>query len=462
LKQELDVESSIILDKFQLRPYQAPIWDAIENKGYKKVIVVLPRRAGKDITLWNLAIRQCLRRVCLVHYVLPTYGQANRAIFSAISSTGDRFIDYIPPKLIKSINASEMKIVFKNNSVLQCVAGDSHNTSIRGTNPYMVVLSEYAYMDSDVYNTVSPILAGNGGIVVMASTPAGKNHFYVQYEVAKMIPSEWFVYHKTSEETKHISEEDLASERKRMSPELFAQEYNCSFNRGQDGAVYGRCLIDLKKANQITGVSYEPALLVHCAFDIGVNDATTIIWFQVAGGDSVIRIIDCYSNRGMGLDHYVEVLQSKPYWNRMGKMFAPHDIKVREWGGGAVTRYEMARQMGITFTVLDQIPLEDGIENVMRHFSKFWIDERKCKSLVDALENYFREWDEGRQIYKSKPVHNWASHYADCIRYMCQGLHLTTNSISSQEYDKKKNEAMYGGKPPLPYPFNTTRGGSYR
>jgi len=451
----LDVESVITLDKFMLRDYQIPIFDAIENKGYRKVIVVLPRRSGKDITLWNLAIRQCLKRVCLVHYVLPTYGQANRAIFSAISSTGERFIDYIPQKLVKSINTSDMKVVFKNNSVLQCVAGDTHNVSIRGTNPYMVILSEYAYMDGDVYNTVSPILAGNGGIVVMASTPHGKNHFWQQYMIAKEMP-DWFVYHRTVHDTHHIDEDDLESERKRMSPELFSQEYLCSFERGVSGAVFGYCLSELKKKNQITNVAYEPGLLVHCAIDIGLTkgNETTIIWFQTAGDGAVIRIIDCYSNKNLGLDHYVEIMQRKPYWGRMGKYFAPHDLAVREWGGGAVTRYEKARQLGIQFTILQQIDLEDGIENTMTHFPKFWIDQTNCKSLVDALENYYREWDEQKQVYKRKPVHNWASNYADALRYLAQSIHLTSNGITSEEFDKKRLEALMGGRKELPYPYN--------
>ncbi len=458
----LDVESVITLDKFLLRPYQVPIWDAIENKGYRKAIVILPRRAGKDITLWNLAIRQCLKKVCLVHYVLPTYGQANRAIFSAISSTGDRFVDYIPQALVKSVNSSEMKIVFKNNSVLQCVAGDTHNVSIRGTNPYMVILSEYAYMDADVYNTVSPILAGNGGIVVMASTPYGKNHFWQQYMIAKEMPNEWFVYRKNSEETNHIPQDDLEAERKRMSPELFEQEYMVSFERGVSGAVFGTCLEQIKKRNQITNIMYEPGLLVHCAIDIGVNDATTIVWFQTAGDGAVVRIIDCYSNNNLGLDHYVEILQKKPYWGRMGKFFAPHDLAVREWGGGAVTRYEKARQLGINFTILQQIDLEDSIENTMTHFPKFWIDQVNCKSLINALENYYREWDEKNQVYKRKPVHNWASNYADALRYMCQAIHLTSTSITSEDFDRKKMEALMGRQPNLPYPFNQTSGGNRR
>jgi phage terminase large subunit len=459
----IDTESAITLDKFNLRWYQEPIWDAIENKGYKKVIVILPRRAGKDITLWNLAIRQCLRKVCLVHYVLPERGQAKKVVFDAISSDGDRFIDYIPPKLIKSINNTEMKIVFKNNSVLQCVGGETHDKSIRGTNPYMVILSEYAYMKdgSAVYDTVSPILAGNGGIIVMASTPFGKNHFHMQYELAKILP-DWFVYFKTIKDTHHIPEEELESERRRMSPEKFAQEYMCSFERGQDGAVFGRCLVNLKQANQITNIAYEPGLLTHCAIDIGVHDATTMIWFQVAGGDSIIRIIDCYSNRGLGLDHYIGVLRSKPYWERMGKIFAPHDIKVREWGGGAVTRYEMARQMGVQFTVLDQIDLQDGLENVMRHFPKFWIDERKCTSLIDALENYYREWDEHLRKYKDKPLHNWASHYCDALRYLCQGLHLTNTGTTPEEFEKKRTQALYGNSRDLPPVFQQPRSQYYR
>jgi phage terminase large subunit len=440
----MNLEHKAHLNKFQCRWYQKPIWDAIENEGYRKVVVVLPRRAGKDICLWNLAIRQCLKEVCLVQYVLPTYGQANRAIFSAISSSGIAFLDYIPKGLIKSLNASDMKVVFTNGSVLQCVAGDSHDVSIRGTNPKMVILSEYAYMSGEVYNTVSPILAANKGIVVMASTPAGKNHFWHLMQIAKELP-EWFIWYKTVYDTQHIDDEDLAQEKKRMSPELFAQEYECSFERGVSGAVFGNCLAELKKNNQITHVAYEPGLLVHCAIDIGVKDATTIIWFQVVGDGTVIRIIDAYSNNGLGLDHYVEVMQKKPYWGRMGKFFAPHDLAVREWGGGAVTRYEKARQLGITFTILPQISIEDSIENAMTHFPKFWIDQTRAKSLVDAIENYYKEWDEEKKMYKPKPVHNWASNYCDALRYMCQAIHFTKRGMSAGEFDRKKQEALYGG-----------------
>lgn len=41
----LNVSTVIKLNKFSPREYQLPILDAIENKGYKRVLAILPRRA---------------------------------------------------------------------------------------------------------------------------------------------------------------------------------------------------------------------------------------------------------------------------------------------------------------------------------------------------------------------------------------------------------------------------------
>ncbi len=436
----MNVEDCIYLDKFLPRPYQQDIFNAIE-KGSKKIVIVWPRRSGKDITTWNIAIRQCLQKPCLVQYILPTFGQARRCIFEAIAIDGTKFLDFIPQRVIKKINVADQKIVFVNGSILQCLGGDTHDTSIRGTNPSLVVLSEFAYMNSEVYNTVRPILAANGGTVIFLSTPYGKNHFYHMIQQVKDQP-DWMVFHKKTSDIHHIPEEALEQERRLMSEELFAQEFECSFDRGVDGSYYGKYLHRIRENGQVTHVPWDPGLLVHCAMDIGVNDATTIIWFQTDTAINTIRIIDCYSNSGLGLDHYAHVLQEKKY--RYGKYFAPHDLMVREWGGGAITRYEKARQLDINFTVLEQITIADGIENVWTHFPKFWIDKEKCRSLINAIENYRREWDEQKQLYKNKPVHDANSHYADALRYLCQALHKTKKGLTSDEFEKKRAEVLYG------------------
>ncbi len=444
----MNVESQIVLDKFQLRWYQQEIWDRIEKEGYRKGIIVLPRRAGKDITAWNLAIRQCLKKICLVYYALPTYGQARKVIFDAITIGGIKFLDYIPPELIhQPINISEMKIRFKNGSILQLIGADSYETSLVGTNPFAIIFSEWARCNPRSYEFARPILAANGGWCLMVTTPFGKNHAWQTWKVAQEL-KDWFVVYKKTSEIQHISPEILEEERAQMSEDLFLQEYECSWERGISGMYYGLYLEQIRNNGQICPVAWEPGLLVHTAWDIGVNDATTIIFFQTTGDGTVIRIIDCHSNNNLGLDYYAKLIQDKPY--RYGKHFAPFDIAVREWGGGAVTRYEKARQIGLDFVTLPQNDLKDGIETVMTHFGKFWIDEKKCKSLIDALENYRREWDEDRRMYREQPVKSWANHYADALRYLCMALHKTKKGMTGQEFDQQRAQALYGHDPRLP------------
>lgn len=449
----MDVEIEVQLNQFSLRWYQKKAWDAIMNGETKRLLLISPRRSGKDFLCWNIAIRQCIRKTCLVFYVLPTYSQARKAIWDAIAIDGTKFLDYIPKQLVESINQSDMKVRFKNGSILQCISGDSYDTSIVGTNPYAVILSEFALMPSEIFAYIRPILAANGGWCIINSTPRGKNHLWHLYKLAQELPN-WIVIKQKTSEIGHIPADVLEEERRQMDAGLFEQEYETSFERGISGAYYGEYLDRLRLKGQITHVPYEPGIEVHVAFDIGVHDATTLIFFQVVGAGAVIRIIDAYSNNNLGLDHYVNYIKNKDYV--IGKYFAPHDIKVREWGGGAVSRFEMARQMGVHFELVPSVSVMDGIEMVWRNFSKFWIDESNCRSLIDALENYRKEWDDKRQMYTNKPVRSWASHYADCLRYVCLSLPQTERGMSSEEFEIMKAKALYGDSS-LPQVFKTMR-----
>jgi hypothetical protein len=73
-----------------------------------------------------------------------------------------------------------------------------------------------------------------------------------------------------------------------------------------------------------------------------------------------------------------------------------------------------------------------------------WIDETACAPLIKALENYRQEFDIKKKVYKSQPLHNWASHFADTMRYLCVNLPKTRDGLSAQELEKRYQEAMYG------------------
>lgn len=433
----MNVETQIKLDKFVPRSYQIPIMDALVNKGYRRVLAIMPRRAGKDMTAWNLCIKACLKKPCVIYYIFPTYAQAKKVIWDSITTSGERFLDYIPKELIESTNSQEMKIRFVNGSLLQLVGSDAYD-ALMGTNPQGVVFSEYALQDPRAYQYMRPILTANDGWALFISTPRGKNHMWELYNIAKQSP-DWFCYKLTLNDTNHIPLHLIEKEKQEMSEDLIQQEYYTSFEMGVEGAYYTKYIDRMRIKGQIGNVPWESSFKVHTAWDLGVRDSSVILWFQTIG--QTVRIIDYYEKNKEGLEHYINVLENKPY--SYGKHIAPHDIRVREFTSG-LTRIEKARQLGVKFTVADDVSIVDGIEAVRSMFSKTWIDETNCSGLIKALENYRQEYDIKKRVYNAQPLHNWASHAADAMRYLAVSLPKTKDSLSAEDLDRRREEATYG------------------
>lgn len=451
---KLNVEQNIILDQFQLRDYQKELYDAVFNHHIKRIILNWARRGGKDLTCFNLAVRWALSQRCSVFYAGETYGAIRQIIWENKTIDGIPFLEFIPASLIAKKNETRMRLELVNGSSIQFIGADSHKTSFRGSNPNLIILSEFGYYDDPtVLDTVTPILAANNGTLIIASTPNGKNAYFQLYQMAKQLP-DWWVSFKTVNDMHHIPFEVLEAERQRMSVEKYNQEYLCDFNRGVDGAIFGREIQAMQKQGRITSVAWEPGLLVHTVWDLGLSkgNETVILFFQIVGDGTVIRIIDCYSASEIGLDRYAAVIQEKAAMYRYGLHLAPHDIMVREYSD-ATTRFQKAADLGIEFTVLPQTLLVDQIEGALTHINKVWIDATKCKRLVDGLENYYREWDELRGVYKPKPVHNWASNWASAFMGIMLGLPKITAGKSGQYFDQVRQEALYGTHANLPRIF---------
>ncbi len=317
--------------------------------------------------------------------------------------------------------------------------------SLMGTNPVGCVFSEYALQDERVYTFLRPILVANGGWAVFISTPRGKNFLYELYNIA-LQSDDWFCYKLTVEDTKHIPLVEIEKERAEglISEDMIQQEYYTSFSAGIEGSYYAKYVDKIRLEGRIGDVPWEVAYKVNTAWDLGVRDSCCIVFFQVVG--QTIRIIDEYVNSKVGLEHYVQVIDNKPY--KYGKHIAPHDIKVQEFGSG-LTRLEKARQLGIDFVVAPDLSVVDGIEAVRSTLGKVWID-RKCISIIKALENYRQEYDPKKKIYKNHPLHDQYSHMADAIRYLCISLPKTRDGMSAGDLEKLYYETVYGTNNALP------------
>lgn len=188
-----------------------------------------------------------------------------------------------------------------------------------------------------------------------------------------------------------------------------------AFQLAIEGAFYATQIRHLRQQGRITSVPWTPELPVHTAWDLGMNDMTVIWFFQVAGRE--VRFIDYYEANDATIAHYANVLQEKGY--RYGRHFGPHDLEVREQFSAAPgeepkTRRDIARLYhGIDFETVPRVEqMADGREAVRRFLPVCLFDEEKCGQGIKCVENYKREWDAARGVYKNYPLHDWSSHGA--------------------------------------------------
>lgn len=223
--------------KFEPRPYQLPFLKALDS-GVKRSVIVWHRRSGKDKTCFNYMIKKAIERKGTYFYFLPTYSQAKKVIWDNIDNDGFKMLEHVPKELLKSTNATELKLELINGSVVQLIAADEFKNSGVGTNPVGVVFSEYSITNPEAWKFVSPILAANNGWVIFNFTPRGMNHAWNLLQQAKE-NEKWFTQLLTVNDTNVFSEETLEEERKANPADFIDQEYFCKFIEGA-GAFFRR------------------------------------------------------------------------------------------------------------------------------------------------------------------------------------------------------------------------------
>lgn len=447
---KLESDNAIeIVQDYEPRPWQMRFEQEIGDK--KRAFLLWARRHGKDIACWNYLILKALQKPGSYYYVYPAQNQARKAIWEGMTSSGKRFLDYIPKQLIDGLpNNTEMRITLINGSIIRIMGSDNHD-SLRGSNPVGVVMSEYAYHHPMTWQSiVEPILQENGGWALFNTTPFGKNHAYDLWNYAQAHPDLWYTEKITIEDSKLFPISELDEMRRRgVSEESIQQEYLCSFERGVEGSYYGRIISDIRSKGRIRNVPADNYLQVHTAWDLGFGDSTAIWFYQLSGND--VHIIDYYEAHGEGLAHYLRILDTKKAENKWvyGSHFVPHDAAAGSFEIG-MSRVKYAREMGLEMTVLEREGIDMGIERVRRWLPKCYFDEQKCAVGLKMLESYRKTYNDVLKVYSDKPLHDFSSNGADAFRYLCKATEdfNTTGNMSIEEYRRRKRQlGLYGDRP---------------
>jgi hypothetical protein len=202
-----------------------------------------------------------------------------------------------------------------------------------------------------------------------------------------------------------------------------------SFQASNEGLYYGKIITAIRKKGQIGSVPYTDLLPVETAWDLGYGDSTAIFFFQRNPNGS-IRIIDYYENHSESLPFYVQQIKAKPYIYT--DHWLPHDVEVHELSSG-VSRKETLCRLGLQVRVLPRLPVEDGIDAVRSLLPHCWFDEEKTSLGMKHLESYKKEWDDKLGCYKSRPVHDAASHGADAFRMLALAVRIGGSSTLTKD-----------------------------
>ena len=179
-----------------------------------------------------------------------------------------------------------------------------------------------------------------------------------------------------------------------------------------EGAIYAKEIDTLQREKRLRNVPYDPLLKVHTVWDLGWNDAMSIIFVQRQASE--VRVIDYIEDSHRTLDSYVADIKDRR-WN-WGTDWLPHDGRSKNIQTGKSAE-EILRALGRTVQITPNLDIESGIKAARMMFPRCYIDEPKCKPLINALKRYKRQVNQVTNE-PGAPLHDENSHGADAFRYL--------------------------------------------
>lgn len=379
------------------------------------------------------------------------------------------------------ISQSAREISFSNGSFLRV------DTSLRGGSYQSVLVSEYGKTCARSPQKAEEVVTGTlqavpqGGKIVIESTGEGNEGFFAEMVHSasvrgndRLSPMEYqLFFYPWMQEPLYVLEQKVsyeveltdyfnkieretgstisqqqrywyASQRKVLGDKIrqeFPSTVSEAFLSSSDAYYYAEHVQRSYESNRCLSVPlYDPLLPVHIAMDIGINDLTVIVFFQLVHGE--IRIIDYYEDKNKGVDFYCRyLLQDKKYI--YGMVFLPHDAARRD---NIIVENAYEREFkklfagtSTRFLVLPRTDLNLGISHTKIKFDRCVFAISKVKHLLDHLSKYRKKWSESSGRYIDEPLHDVNSNYADAFRYAMQGVgHLETVSNSGSSLDKHR------------------------
>lgn len=231
-----------------------------------------------------------------------------------------------------------------------------------------------------------------------------------------------------------------------QDPEMADHVWGGGYEVITEGAYYARLIAAAENEGRIGDFPYQPGVPVLTSWDIGVDDYTAIWFWQQYGGTATV--LDYFEFSGQGpetivpfafpelipdnakrLSGLVEISRGKSF--QYGRHFVPHDIKVREWGGGGKSRSLTLMGFGVKplhiGAATDPADRVDAVRSLLPlvRFNR----TKRVMVGVSRLRRYSRKMNDQLGTYTS-PLHDINSHGADAFGEFAVNCGLTTEKFT--------------------------------
>lgn len=225
----------------------------------------------------------------------------------------------------------------------------------------------------------------------------------------------------------------------------FANIYGGRFISAGKGAYYGRRLAEAYEAGHICPLEYNANLPTYAVWDLGMNDLTVAVVFQITrdrsgGKDDRIMIVDCLYGNGFPIDYYAEQMQARGYG--MAKCFLPHDGAAMRGYTTTETAETVLRSMNFSTQVIPNQGKAAAMKRIIRlrtDFPKLWFNQGNegVKFLLESLSKYAPKV--ANEVATDTPDHTWSD--------ACDAAGLIPYVLESEYYSNKYRLKDYDSEP---------------
>lgn len=444
---------------YKPRPYQAALHQMWREKRFG--VAVLPRQSGKDV---GMSMEMC-ESLLRVPKTTGVYISLDSPLIRDIlwdktyndPATGEyvRMLqDNVPPEFAVWRNTA-MVGNFANQSKLKL---QGYFQSGRDKNGVGSSFQHYAFTELALFTREDPIprlmpILTNGPDkrLLAASTPRGKrrNPLWQLMQSLQGNPEYGEIVWGINDLNAQMrefglplvrTEEQLEADRDAYlrrfgNDRMFNQEYHVDFGEMDAAAVYGEAYLQMMHGGRVTEFELHPGYPVYVVFDIGSSgqhsDATSWIAFQWY--NEKLFLYDCGEGHGRALPEYVDLLREKPWFNRLAQIILPWDGEHHEKAINA-TPADMVRAKFPNVAVLAKsgkvwrVPDSrsrwgDEITDIQATRMQLYntlVHKTHCDWMLECFENFKYEFDNKRQEWTEKPLHDKYSHMMDALRYAVQ------------------------------------------